>query len=121
MTVAAVATLGFARDSTPPILLAVALTLPSSVVAVPSYYVAYGLLAQLPGSNPSRSTGPGSCTPNGGCHESTSGDAAAWFPHATDLVGILALIAAAVLNVVLLQRLIAARRHDAGAPTQPGM
>ncbi len=37
------------------------------------------------------------------------------------IVGILALIAAAVLNVVLLQRLIAARRHEHGAPTQPGV
>lgn len=119
LTVAAVATLGFTLDSTPLILLAAGLTLPSSVAAVPGYYLAYGLLAQIPGANPSHSTGSGSCTPNGGCHESTSGDAAAWFMHATDLVGILALTAAAALNIVLLQRLLAARQHKAEAPTQP--
>ncbi|HEY6935277.1 MAG TPA: hypothetical protein VI452_17910 [Marmoricola sp.] len=119
--VAAMATLGFALESTPLILLAAVLTLPSSVVAVPSYYLVYGLLAQIPGANPSRSSGSGSCAPNGGCHESTMGDAAAWFTHATALVGIIGLTAAAVLNVVLLQRLIAATQQKAGAPTQPGM
>jgi len=44
-----------------------------------------------------------------------------WFTHTTELVGVLALIAAAVLNAVLLQRLIAAKRHEADAPTQPSM
>jgi len=121
LTVAAVATLGFTIGSTPLILLAAAMTLPSSVVAVPGYYLVFGLLAQVPGANPSHSTGAGSCTPNGGCHESTSGDAAVWFTHTTELVGVLALIAAAVLNAVLLQRLIAAKRHEADAPTQPSM
>jgi hypothetical protein len=114
-----VATLGFTLDSTPLTLLAAVLTLPSSVAAVPGYYLVYGLLAQIPGANPSHSTGSGLCTPNGGCHESTSGNDAAWFTHATDVVGILALIAAAALNVVLLQRLIAARQHKADAPKQP--
>ncbi|WP_374970869.1 hypothetical protein [Terrabacter sp. BE26] len=116
--VAALATVGFTMESTPLILLAALLTLPSSVIAVPSYYVLYGLLAQIPGANPSDSTGSGSCTLGGGCYESTAGGAATWFTDTTELLGMLMLLAAAVFNVVMLQRLIAARQPEAGAAEQ---
>jgi hypothetical protein len=117
--VVALATLGFTSGSTAAILLAALLTLPSSVVAVPAYYMLFGLLAQVPGANPSHSSGSGICTSNGDCHLSTTGDAATWFTHATDLAGILALTAAAIVNVFLLDRVIAARRNQGQAPAQP--
>jgi hypothetical protein len=120
VAVAAVASLGFTAGSAALILLAAFVTLPSSVVALPTYYIVYGLLGQLPGANPSHSTGSGSCAPNGVCHTATTGDPAWWFTFATDVIGIVLLTAVAVVNVVLLQRLVAARRHRAAARTQPG-
>lgn len=116
LTVAALATLGFTTESTPMILLAAFLALPSSGAAVPAYYVAYGLLAQVPGASPSSSTGSASCTPDGSCQTSTTGDAAAWFTFATDVLGILALTAAALLNVVVLRSLLAAHRARVRTP-----
>jgi hypothetical protein len=120
LTVAVVATLGFATESTSAILLAAFLALPSSAIAVPAYYVVYGLLAQVPGANPSSSTGSASCAPNGDCQASSTGDPAGWFTLATEVVGILALTAAALLNVVVLRSLIAARRARLQRPTRPG-
>ena len=112
LVVAGVATLGFTTDSTPMILLAALLGLPSSLVAFPVSYVIYGLLALIPGANPSSGTGAGSCTPNGECQASTTGDAAVWFTLVTEAAGILALTAAALLNAVALRNLmIAARRR----------
>lgn len=110
LTVAAVATGGFATGSTAAILTSAALALPTSIVAVPGYYLAYGLLALLPGANPSRGSGSGGCSPGAGCHASTSGDLAPWFSVTTDVIGVLALTAAALLNVVLL-RTVAHRRR----------
>jgi hypothetical protein len=117
--VAAVSTLGFTTGSTPTILLAALLALPSSAVAVSTFYLAYGLLALVPGANPSSSIGTGSCAPNGVCQVSMTGDAAAWFTLATEAVGILALTAAALLNAVVLRNLIAARRTRMRTPKQP--
>jgi hypothetical protein len=117
--VAAVSTLGFTSGSTPAILLAAFLALPSSIIAMPAYYVIYGILALLPGANPSSSTGSSSCAPNGDCQETTAGGAAAWFTFTTEAVGILALTAAALLNAIVLQNLIAARRTRIQRPPQP--
>lgn len=117
--VAAVSTLGFTTGSTPTILLAALLALPSSVAAIPAFYIVYGLLALVPGANSSSSTGSGSCAPNGDCQVSTTWDAAAWFTLATEAVGILALTAAALLNAVVLRNLIAARRTRMQTPPQP--
>ena len=99
--VAGLATLGFAADSTAAILLAAALTLPVGVPAVVGYYVAYGLLALVPGANPSASSGSASCTADGLCTSSTTGDAATWFLVTADVLGVVALTAAAVANVLL--------------------
>jgi hypothetical protein len=106
LTVAVIATCGFAGPgSTAAILTAAALALPTSIVAVPGFYMAYGLLAQFPGANPSSSTSFGGCSPEGDCYEHTTGDVAPWFVVTTDVIGVLALTAAALLNVVLLRML----------------
>lgn len=89
--VAGVAALGFLTDATAVILLAAVLALPCAAVTLPGYYVAYGLLAQLPGADP----------PTGG----------GWLWIAADAVGILALTAGALANVVLWRMLLAARRR----------
>ena len=68
------------------------LALPTGVVTLVGYYLAYGLLALVPGANP------------------TSGELATWFAVTTTLLGILAPIVAATINVVLL-RLVSRRRH----------
>lgn len=103
LTVAAVAAAGFVRDSTPTILLAAALSLPASMAAVPGYYAVYGLLALVPGANPSESSGGwSSCTADGDCISYKSGDPAAWFQVATTALGVLALTCAALLNVLAL-------------------
>ncbi len=117
--VAAVTTVGFTTASTSLLLLAAVVTLPSSVLAVPAFYVVVGVLGLVPGANPSHSTGAGSCAPSGDCQVSTTGDPASWFVFATDVVGILALAAGALLNVVLLRALIAARRTKSRAAMRP--
>ena len=93
VAVAVIAALGFTEQSPWPILLAALLAVPSSIVAVPCYYLAYGFLALIPGANPS----------------SSSGTPAAWFTVTTFVLGILALTVAAFVNVLLL-RSLAARR-----------
>lgn len=110
LAVAVSATLGFAVGSTAIIIVTAFLTLPSSIVAFPGYYIAYGLLAQVPGANPSHGSGSASCDANGVCDEVTTGDPASWFTLTTGVIGASALIAAGVLNLVLLQRVVAARR-----------
>jgi hypothetical protein len=117
--VAALTTVGFTIASTSLLLLAAVVTLPSSAIAVPAFYVAVGVLGLIPGANPSHSTGSGSCTPSADCQISTTGDAASWFVLATDALGILAVAAAASLNVVLLRALITARRTKSQAATRP--
>jgi len=115
LIVMVIATAGFTTESTSMILLAAFLALPSSVIAVPAYYLVYGLLALVPGANPSRGTGSGSCTPTGECRASTTGDLAAWFTIATEVIGILALTAAGLMNVMVVRSLIARRRRTDGA------
>lgn len=95
---------GFTAGSASVILFTAFLSLPSSVLAVPAYYVAYGLLGMVPGANGSSSTGSGSCTPNGDCVTSTTGELAPWFAMTSDSIGIVALVAAALVNVTLLRR-----------------
>lgn len=108
--VAAVAALGFSTDTTGLILLAAGLALPAAGLAVPAYYVVYGVLAQVPGANQSRSSGAATCDPDGTCETSSGDGLASWFAITTDVVGIAALTVAAVLNVVLLRMVMAARR-----------
>ncbi|KQW46992.1 hypothetical protein ASC77_17545 [Nocardioides sp. Root1257] len=110
LTIATMTTVGFVTDSPAPILVAGVLSLPTSVPAGIGFYVVFGLLAQVPGANPSTSSGSMSCTSAGECHGSSSGEAATWFLVTTDVVGILALTLAAVLNVLIVGRLVRGRR-----------
>lgn len=100
MGVAALATFGFVHDSTTTILLTAAITLPSSVPAVVGYYVAYGLLALAPGASPSESSGSASCDAADRCTTTSTGDLATWFALTTDVLGVAALAAAALVNVL---------------------
>lgn len=111
VAVTSTAAVGFTGQSPWPILLAVLLAIPASLVTVPCYYVAYGLLALIPGANPSSSSGSETFAPDGRLLSSVStGMPAAWFTITTFVLGILALAAAAFLNVLLL-RVLAARRR----------
>ncbi len=110
VTVAFLAAAGFIADSTLLIVGAALMALPASVTAMPGFYVAYGLLALIPGANPSRASGTSTCTVAGVCTSSSSGDPAQWFLLSADLLGIVALTAAAVLNVVVVGWL--AGRHQ---------
>jgi hypothetical protein len=109
--VAVIAAVGFAGDSTSAILVAAFLSLPASVIAIPGFYLAYGVLALVPGANPNESSGSGSCTKDGACSVSTTGDLAPWFQVTTDVLGVLALTCAALLNLLALRMLITRRRR----------
>jgi len=104
VVIALLATAGFVGHSPWPILFAALLTLPASVVALPGYYIAYGLLALVPGANPSSNSGSESVLPDGTVISSVvTGEPAAWFTITTTGLGILALTFAAFLNVLLLR------------------
>lgn len=118
VTVTLLAAVGFAGQTPWPILVAALLAVPASVVAVPCYYLAYGLLALVPGANPSSSSGSGTVAPDGSVLTSVnSGAPAAWFTIATIALGILALALAALINVLVLQSLAARRRRNLPATT----
>lgn len=115
LLVAGIAATGFTTDSTQLILLAAALALPASIIAMPGYYFMYGMLALIPGANPSSSSGSGTCDRDGSCHETVTGEPAVWFLATTDFLGILALITAAVLNALVVRMLAANRRRTSEA------
>ena len=110
--VAGLATAGFVSGSPAPIVLAAVLTLPASIVAVPCYYLVYGLLALVTGANPSSSSGSGSgsSAPGGSTTTVTADDTETWFAVTTHLLGVLALVAAAALNVLLVRAVLSRRR-----------
>jgi len=99
----------FIAEATVPILLAFILVLPTGPVALIAYYVAYGLLAQVPGANPSEAAGTSSCSANGHCETKSTGDLASWFTVTTDLVAVLLIAAAAVANLLLIRVLVRSR------------
>ena len=108
VAVALIAAVGHFQDSPWPILLAIAL----SIATVPCYYFVYGVLALIPGANPSSNTGSRGVAADGHTLTSVStGMPAAWFTITTHLIGILALIVAATGNVLLLQAIAARRRR----------
>jgi hypothetical protein len=121
--VAVLAAVGFIQESPWPILLAAVLAVPASLATLTCYYLIYGLLALVPGANPSSSSGSGTSAPDGTTVTSVvTGTPAAWFTITTHLIGVLALIIAALLNL-LLSRALRARRHQraigTGAPPPP--
>jgi hypothetical protein len=105
------ATAGFASGSPAPIVLAAVLALPASIVAVPCYYLVYGLLALVTDANPSTSSGSGSgSSAGGGSTTVTADDTATWFAVTTHVLGVLALVVAAALNVLLVRAVLSRRR-----------
>jgi hypothetical protein len=111
------ATAGFVQGSPRPIVLAAALALPASIVAVPCYYLVYGLLALVTGANPSSSSGSGSGSAAGPGDSTTvtTDDLATWFAVTTHVLGVLALTVAAAVNVLLV-RAVMSRRQGRRAP-----
>ena len=116
VAVAGLATVGFVQGSPGPIVLAALLALPASIVAVPGYYLVYGLLALVTGANPSSSSGSGSGSSAGGSSTTvTTDDVATWFAVTTHVLGVLALTVAAAVNVLLV-RAVMSRRQGRRAP-----
>ena len=111
--IAVLAGVGFASHSAPALLTAAALTLPASVVALPVYYVLYGLVSQIPGANPLHSSGSG-ISSRGSVIVETSGMPAPWFAPTTHLLGVLVFTLGAVLNVLLVREVLA--RRTSGHP-----
>ncbi|OIQ90723.1 hypothetical protein GALL_273870 [mine drainage metagenome] len=106
------ATLGLVGHTAWPTLLAAAISLPASIVTLPGYYVVYGLLALIPGANPSSSSGNGSVDAGGHVISAvTTGDPATWFTITTPVLGVLLLTAGAFVNVLLVRALAARRRR----------
>jgi hypothetical protein len=117
VVVALIAAVGFTVQSPWPVLLAALLAVPSSIVALPLDYLAYGFLTLIPGANPSSNSGSATFAPDGRMLTSVStGMPAAWFTITTLVLGILTLTVAAFVNVLLL-RALAARRRSRGAVT----
>ena len=114
MAVASIATVGFIAESPWLIVIAALLALPASIVAMPCYYFVYGVLALIPGANPSINTGFESVAADGTTITSmVTGTPAAWFTITTHVLGILTLIVASFLNVLILGSLAARRRGKA--------
>jgi hypothetical protein len=105
LAVAGLAMWGFAADSTATILVAVAVALPAGAVALVGYYLAYGLLALVPGANPDVNSGS-SCS---SCPVTETGDVAMWLTLSTDVIAVLLLMVAAVANVILFRLLVSRR------------
>ena len=114
---AGLATAGFVSGSPAPIVLAAVLALPASIVAVPCYYLVYGLLALATDANPSSSSGSGSGSSGagGGSTTVTADDTATWFAVTTHVLGVLALVLAAALNVLLVRAVLSRRRGRVAA------
>ena len=119
LAVAVIAAVGFTEQSPWPILFAALLAVPASMVVVPCYYLVYGFLALIPGANPSSNSGSVTFAPDGRTLTTVStGMPAAWFTITTLVLGILALTAAAFVNVLLVRALSARRRSNEPVKTQ---
>lgn len=110
--VGGLATTGFVAGSPVPIVLAALLALPASILAVPCYYLVYGLLALVTGANPSSSSGSGSGSSSAGGTGTTvtTDDTATWFAVTTHVLGVLALVVAAAVDVLLVHAVLSRRR-----------
>ena len=113
IAVGVVAATGFFASWGAAIALAVVFTLPSIVVFLPAYYLAYGVVALIPGANPSTASGSGTVAADGTVTSVVVGDSPAWFTVLTHLMGTCALVAAALVNVLLWQRVAHYRRKRA--------
>jgi hypothetical protein len=113
--VAVLAAIGVLAQSPWPLLLAAVLGLPASLVVLPVYYLAYGLLALVPGANPSSTSGSGTGAAGTGTVTSVvTGEPATWFTVTAYVLAVLLLGGAAALNALLLQALRTGRRRHTG-------
>ncbi len=120
VTVTLVAAAGFAGQTLWLVVVAALLAVPASIVALPCYYLTYGLLALVPGANPSSSSGSRTAAPGGRVLSTVgSGEPAAWFTVAAVVLGVLSLALAASVNVRLARSVSARRRSGGAAPTAP--
>jgi len=109
--IALVGIAGFSLERPELVLLAAVGTLPISIVAMPAFYVAAGLVGLIPGANPSHSSGTEYVDATGLIITTTAtGTPAEWFDISLAVIGVATLTAAALLNVLLL-RAFAGRRH----------
>lgn len=110
VAVSSLAAVGFIEGTPGPIILAAVLALPTSLIAMPGYYVLFGLLALVPGANPSTTSGSAMGAADGTVISSvSSGSPAHWFTVTTVVLGIVVFAAAATLNVLLARTLLARR------------
>lgn len=111
VAIGALAAVGFVQHSPAPILIAALLALPSSFVTLPLYYVGYGLLSFFPGANSSSSSGSALVRVNGSTRSlGSAGSTPDWFTITTHVLGTLALVVAATLNVMIVRIMVSRRR-----------
>ncbi len=116
VVVALLSAFGFVAQTPWPILVAACLTLPASVVALPGYYVAYGLLAWATGANSTEATGSSSSSPDGTITSTVTGSLPTWFSLTTSVLGVAILTGGAIANLYLLRRLRRGRKKAAAPP-----
>ncbi len=101
--VAALVAMGMVLQTPAPFIVAALLTLPSSIAAVPLYYVLYGVTALIPGANPSSSSGEGGSTPGGGSVSVVTGEPALWFTVSMGVLAVIVMAAAAYANALAIK------------------
>jgi hypothetical protein len=116
--VAALVAAGVLLQSPGPFLVAVLVTLPSSIVAMPVYYLLYGVVAYLSGGNPSSSSGTGTSAPDGTTVTVVTGEPALWFTVAVGVLAVLVMACAAWANAMGL-KVIRSRRHSERVADRP--
>lgn len=110
MAVTVLAAAGFASGQALLIGIAALVTLPASIAAVPAIYLAAGLLALVPGANPSHTSSSSYVSPQGAEVVRESGAPAVWYLTSIDVAGVVLLAVAAVANVLLLDLVLRWRR-----------
>jgi hypothetical protein len=109
-----VAAAGFGSGTPWLILLSIGLALPAGLAALVAYYLAYGLLALVPGANASTSSGSGGVSADGTVVSSTSSsDLATWFAVLTPVLAVLLVAVAAWVNVLGYRSFMKTRRRPA--------
>ena len=110
------AAVGFATGQALLVGIAALVTLPVGIAAVPMIYLMAGVMAFVPGANPSQASGSGYAGPHGHVVVTQTGQPASWYLVSIDVVGVVVLVLAAVANVLLLDLLVRRRRRvHAGA------
>jgi hypothetical protein len=118
ITVAALVAAGMLLQSPGLFVVAAVMTIPSSIAAVPTYYVLYGITALIPGANPSSGSGKGVSTPGGGTVSVVTGEPALWFTVSMGVLAVVVMALAAYANALALKaiRERAGHRHRPELP-----